>query len=822
MNRYILVFAVLMLAGGCVVGDGNLWTNITYDTDFRHNVTFFSGYGTHFLDGNSSFKGNLWWYLNSTLCSDGRNLIYIRYNFSVKSCRGYSPMQSGDIAEYIFTEDKSVDCMGLGGGVLNCYNDIDCYMSTGNSWRYCCLNSTLYNTNLQPLQILLYKYSDGNFNKSIFLEGDNSIALDELPCGGDGRCVGEFNGYRLKDDMHYDYGCGGVTTTTTVTTTSTTLPNCGIRIITHSQGGTNPILANVSVGITAFSGAAQSKTSNSSGEVVFANIPCDHYDLYATKLPTYPLKKYVSGLWLNNQNLDIYLDNPSGGGGGDCLFTAINVTVNSYDYGPLNMNQNVVNLHGCYNAADCIDEAGGFCKHKHPMKYTDAVGYVRWEDVSMDNSVICLHSRITDMDLGITKNIYIPKTVISGEMEFNVSYGLSNISEELCLLAWNEIERVVIPDVDVSLTQGGLVRYSGKTDANGKFCFNTTGISNLNYFVQANILYYKPYAKSIDLVFGDTYLIMERVGDISAEFYHTVSGYVLEGIIKKNDIKVKSSCIQPYAYSDENGTYSFGHIKRGTNCCFEIVDVGYDSNKPCTTVNRNLTNVNITITKKDAEIYDVKITVVEPSIYQDEVLLVKDAHVEIEYNGEITPCMTGLLGFCNLPGVSYNDKYIVRITKDGYNPYISSIVMTDSEYQLMIYPEGGAYCAISGKVEGDNNTGVTYPISVDVELYDEAGNLIKTNPSDSTGYNFDVKCNKKYTLKLHCVGDEQSVDIMVPGGEGASMKKNFICHVIGEKDEKDIANLVQFVRDWYIPGAYLLFILFGLIVLRMALKALGI
>lgn len=583
------------------------------------------------------------------------------------------------------------------------------------------------------------------------------------------------------------------TTTTTTSTTTSTIERCNQVIfvdIYNESGGSDVSIENATVNMVGEDQITYSLEPLYIVDVFFGydsgDVPCQLYDIYASYLPEYQNQVYKTDWYPDPISLQVYLQTFN-------VVNTLNVTYNIFDYGNLNIENNIVNTYECDDEQQCR-LGSAWCESLHPTFITtNSQGTVTINDLAVTKPVLCAFSRYSGVDV---PNNFLEKKILyiynqESLLDFNYTYGFTDINYEICINFKDMVSDLGIDDVYITLEKDTEIIIGNTTDTS--YCFNVSNsdFEFRTFFIRAVLGGYEMFESEGTLEIGDnTFYLKPIQEEIEDDYLHSSSGYVLlddEGI---NNIKVTASCKSIDVYSSSIGFYEFTNIPRGNTCTFRVDNAGYRSSIKTITISRNFTDVNLTLVLKDTDIYDVEFLIVtEDSLYTDQTNPVEGVSIKLKLNNNEKECITKSTGRCIIPDIEINEIYDLDIIKDNFRKISESIKMIETEYVYKIFSKTSNTCNVQGTIKVRNGTKVTGQRGT-ISIYNNNNEKVNEFFSDVDGFFLkDLDCDASYYVEATVGGVTERQIVHLNEGEGISVPHSF------EFDATDVG-LVDNIRDF--------------------------
>ena len=833
----------MVMICGYVAADGDIWSGLTWDTDFIQDVAGFNS--SYTLDSNASFYATAELKESWAGCGDweGYDGRIMNVNITTKSCEGFNVFtnwtQGGGLPQYVWvftqgyteTTAPTITCSEANAANITCSTPQDC---TINDVLGCCINSSRYNDTIDTAAFEISVYSQSYVNDSFTKKNVNYTTWSpKIGAGADDFYT---NNMRIEDTYHASYGCEYEAEVNVTNDTE----RCCRQIYLYEDDLAGGPLENAFVSAVGYDGTTYTTDNVSqieeteAGLYVLKDAICQPYTLNVRRLPEYPLKEYSTFYPACTPSFDEDGDWEECTVGDDCnplgfvcdkqtYDQSFNITFRVLDWGNINILENQVRAYQCNTELQCVnlnpfnaDE----CQSILGYMLLNASGVRIWYDALANRPVLCGQSK--HLGAGIDKRIPWVGYYGGKNVEFNFTYGLDIIPYTLCFDFIDSVTLARVNYVNFTLTQDGLSKLIDNT-SEAEYCFNTTKTTDAErtYLVKAYKYGYDPFTllHMFDLGTTETFTLTPTESNVDSAYKYNVSGYALLSDVVKPNVKIKSSCHTLQTTTNPSGLYNFTRIVKGTSCCFESVSVEYTSGKVCRTVNSDLTDVNITLTQKATDKYDVAFHVVQPGIFENEYDDVFGANVRIRLpNIPWESCTTGTNGYCTIHDVTYGGNYQVVIDNlPEYNTYRETKKLTDMEYPIVLNPKTGEFCRIFGTTKTQNGT-VTKPVSVTVQLYDKTGySKLKETGSSITQdgyYEFDVACGTSYIVKTEYSNIKLQGSVTLAAGEGHDIPQHFTFDMTQVSWGEQVNNFIIFLQGLLIFG-YVFIVMFGLYLFKI-------
>jgi len=514
------------------------------------------------------------------------------------------------------------------------------------------------------------------------------------------------------------------------------------------------------------------------GRVEFIDLPWDVYEIWIQKLPNWEYQIYYPDFSFNMDNLvtSIYLPDVFG-------LQSVNTNIQYTNFGAYQIQSLLQVYRQCDFIQDCnsIFLANQFCEWL-AVDYPNSEGYLQKELV-FTKPIFCTYAE--DEIQGISE---IRGVDLHGIYDVNLNISLDiGIGQSVgCVGFFDSITYDYVQQVNVTIERAGVYFDGGITeDLNGdgkyRFCFNYN--PNHNYDIFATKSLYDPFHKiNEQITYEQDYYMNPIVSNVSEEYKHILGGYIFnEDENKIPYFNVRLECDENptrYASTNNSGFYQFSNLLRGLDCCVITEDVTYSQERKCTTISQNNTGFNLSVEELEQGENDINVlfSIVESSIYSGGSLMpVENAKVHIQRSGYSSKrCTTDSTGNCMIRGLNYGSEYMIEVSKTGYEIQAITEELTQTQYQIQIYPESFALCNAKGMIKIENLTETYTQDGVIVNLRDQAGNKIRETKTDENGdYNFNIICKKDYTIEAIWEGKTLTEDIKTESAEGGTIKQDF-------------------------------------------------
>ena len=480
------------------------------------------------------------------------------------------------------------------------------------------------------------------------------------------------------------------------------------------------------------------------------------------------------------------------------------------DYGTINMNNNRVRVWECKFFSSCTQNCENIESDCTPITSdfitTNGSGYKKFENITIQKDVVCGQSKYSGIET--FKNICNAQSTIFGynDIDINISYGLYDINNEFCFGFLDSVTGNSVTGVRYIIF-GREYEYYDSIINDASICLNFTTDEN-SFAIKGIKDNYNTLTDIFILSVGETiYFLIDPIdSNVSQDYKFAVSGYTLLDGTGTPDIKLKSSCHTLTTNTNNTGYYEFLDIVKGKPCCIEIIDIGYNANKRCLTVSRNFTDYNLTLTEKEAGIFDVTF---KTFLSGNPDLTINDVLIKATRNNVTTTCPTRTDGRCQIPDMIYNEIYTIEAVKTNYKTFSQTIKITDSAYDIPLTLIDTESCEIKGYVKLLNNS-VEYALSSQTVDLIRDGSKVRDIKTDLGGfYRFTVLCSQKYDIRSTYGTVTKIESVTTPAGEG-SVSQNFLFSQYGKEN---IDRLQEGVNGFI----YLVSILFPLIGLAIIL-----